>query len=205
MTFWETIERGEYVMISLAVIFILIVVIWSVCGGTLLRERSRYPRLMQRLRDHLGEGDLENARQISQTYPSPGASSLTAGLNKVGQPMSEVREALRETSQIEYQKMERGSGWLRILAVVSPLLGLGGTLVGIIDRLRDLSESGIPADTAAICGAIAPTIVTTVVGLGVGVFALIAYAFLNSTIASSKRILDELNLEFINLLEEPSN
>lgn len=204
MTFWETIERGEYVMFFLAVLFVLTVVIWWVRGAALRKQNKRYAMLMDRIRDHLTEGDLENARQLCAGGDNSGTRLLCAGLARVGKPMQEVRDAMTDVSRIEYSRMEEGTIWLRLLAVVAPLSGLGGTLVGIIDRLRDLGEAGAAVDTAMVSAAIAPTIVTTVAGLGVGIFALVAYACLGSRIATSRRKLDQLGIEFTNLLEQPS-
>lgn len=204
MTFWETIQRGEYVMIALAVVFIAVIVIWWVKGARLYRQRKGYGMLMQRIRDHVTEGDLENARQLCKATATPGARVVEAGLARVGKPMSEVRSAMTETSRVEESRMETGVLWLRMIAAAAPLLGLGGTLVGVIDRLRDLAETGYGADIPTLGGAIAPTIVTTVAGLGVGIFSLLAYSCLNSAVATSKRRLEELYLNFTNLLEEPS-
>lgn len=204
MTFWETIERGEYVMFALAVILIIIILIWRISGARLHKGKKSYPLLMQKLRDHITEGDLENSRQLCASGENPGCRMLEAGLGKVGRPMEEVRTAMKGVSDIEKQRMDMGLGWLRILAVISPLLGFGGTLVGTIDRLRDVAEMGIAADISTLSGAIAPTIVTTVAGLGTGIVALIAYACLNSSATSAKRNLDELGVSFTDLLEEPS-
>lgn len=204
MNFWETVERGEYVMIALAVIFIVIICIWWARSARLGKQRKGYATLMQRVRDHVVEGDIENARQLCDITTSPAANVLYAGLGRIGTPMTEVRAAMWDTAEIEKDKMTAGTRWLRALSVISPLLGLGGTLVGVIDRLRDLGLAGFSTDISAVCGAIAPTIVTTVAGLGVGIFSLIALTALESRIDSSKSKLDEVSIEFTNLLNEPS-
>ena len=59
-------------------------------------------------------------------------------------------------------------------------------------------------DTAQVCAALAPTIVTTVAGIGVGIFSLIALTCLEGTIDSARTRLEELGLEFIELLNAPS-
>lgn len=205
MTFWETIERGEYVMFALLVIFIAIIVIWWVRGAGLRREWKGYSPLMHRVRDYVTEGDLDNARQTCESWSTPGSRVVNEGILRIGKPMSEVRAAMMQSAECEKEKMERGVVWLRAFAVISPLLGLGGTLVGVIDRLRDLAESSQPVDTGTLCGGIAPTIVTTVAGLGVGIFALIALTALNSTILGAKRRLDETAREFTDLLEQPAS
>lgn len=205
MTFWETIERGEYVMIALALLLIVIICIWCVRGVRLGRLKRKYAPLMHRVRDHVVEGDIENARQLCDVYLSPGSRVVETGLSHIGNRMADVRDAMRDTAEMEKEKMAAGARWLKAIAVISPLLGLGGTLVGVIDRLRDLGESAGMVDTAVVCGAVAPTIVTTVAGLGVGIFSLIALTCLEGSINKARRNLDELAMELIDLLNEPSN
>ena len=204
MTFWETIQRGEYVMIALAVLFIIDICIWGIRTTKLRKERKGYSGLMHRIRDHVVEGDIENSRQLCKVVSSPGALVIETGLSRIGKPITEVSEAMRDKSLIEKETMDKGIRWTRAIAVISPLLGLGGTLVGIIDRLRDLGEADIPVDLSMLCSSISPTIVTTVAGLGVGVFALISATFLESAADLSKRRLDEIAMEFTDLLNEPS-
>ena len=203
MTFWETVERGEYVMIALAVLFVITIIIWWIRSAKLGRQKKSYPDLMHRVRDHVMEGDVDNARQLCESISSPGAKVVETGLSRIGKPMLELTSSMQEVALVEKENMTPGLRWLRFIAVVSPLLGLGGTLVGVIDRLRDLGELGASVDLAMLCGAIAPTIVTTVAGLGVGIFALVAMTCLDAVIDSSRRSLDELIAEFTALLNEP--
>lgn len=203
MTFWETIERGEYVMFALAAIVVLIVVIWWVRGLSLHKESRYYGFMMQRVRDLVVEGDLENARQVCRDIDSPGSRTIEKGLSYVGRPMSELNMAMHDVMDYEKGRMEKGLRWLRLVAVVSPIIGIGGTLVGVIDRLRDLGDSSVPVDAGMIGGAIAPTIVTTVAGLGVGLLAMLAIACLESNISTARRRLDEISIQFSDLLNEP--
>lgn len=204
MTFWETIERGEYVMFALAVFLILIICIWWARAARLSREKKGYGSLMHRMRDYVTEGDLENARHLCEVSPSAGGRVLSAGVENIGSRMADVKASMREVAELEKGNMGKGVIWLRFFAVISPLTGLCGTLVGMIDRLRDLGDGAVPVDTAAVCSALAPTIVTTVAGLGVGVFSLFALACLESAVTSAKRAIDNLSLEFSNLLQSPA-
>lgn len=204
MTFWETIERGEYVMFALAVIFILTIIIWWVVAARLKRNRKRNHSMMQRVRDHIVEGDVENTIQLCQSYATPGSRVIEAGLSHVGKPIQDVKSALSDQVTIEKENSGASMRWLRMFAVISPLAGLGGTLVGVTDRLRDLGNSGLPVTVADVCGELAPTIVTTIAGLGVGIFALFALTCLETTVGKSRRNLDEIALEFTDLLNEPS-
>lgn len=204
MTVWETICSGEFVMLGLAAIFVAVAVIWLSRVIFLRKQNNTYPGLMQRIRDHVVEGDIENARSQCHSVSSPGARVIDAGLARVGHTMSEVTSAMHQETDIEKNKLRRGQRWLKFFAVVSPLAGLGGTLVGITYRLRDLGLSDTPVDTSMVCAAIAPAVVTTVAGLITGIFSLIAYTSLDASLASSERKIDELSVEFNDLLNEPS-
>lgn len=204
MTFWETVERGEYVMIALAVLFIFSICLWWIRGAKLKKQTKSYSELMLRVRDLVVEGDVDNALQICDSVSTPGARIIESGLRYIGKPMPEVSSVMQERTRIEKETLRKGCRWLRAIAIIAPLLGLGGTLVGVIDRLRDLGESEQMVDLSMLCHSISPTIVTTVSGLGVGIFALIAYTFLEGTIDSSGRQLDELSSDLTGLLNEPS-
>lgn len=204
MTFWETIERGEYVMFALAVLLLISIIIFWVRAVSLNKQRKSYPSLMQRIRDYVVEGDVDNARQMCGVINTAGARVLDAGLGSIGEQMSEVKTSMDGVAAIEKEGMNKGLLWLKAFALISPLLGLGGTLVGITDRLRDIGDSENPVNSNAICLALAPTIVTTVAGLVVGVLIIIVISCLESIIISSKRNLDNLKIEFTDLLNEPS-
>lgn len=204
MTFRDALAGGEYVLIAEAVIFVAVVIIWWARGVKVSKGSKSYGGLMQRLRDNVMEGDIENAIQLCDSVSNPGAYVVGAGVRRIGAPMPEIREAMHEASELEYQKMQKGAGWLRTLAVIAPLAGLGGTLVGIIDKLQDLASQGAAADMARLCGETAPTIITTVAGLGTGIFALIAFACLEGRINKSRTRLQKLAMEFTDLLNEPS-
>ena len=204
MTVWTTIERGEYVMFALAVILIVIVLIWWIRGASLVKERKDNPTLLQRVRDHVVDGDLENARQICSASSTPGGRVLESGIKRIGHPITDVEMALNDHREIEVERFRRGVGWLKTFAIICPLLGFGGTLVGLIDRLRDLGEQGALVDISMVCAQVAPTIVTTVAGLIVGIFSLVALTFLESTVNVSRRRLEELCAQFTDLLNEPS-
>lgn len=204
MTFWETITSAEYVMFESAVLLIITIIIWCVRGVRLSRNNKGNRQLMERVKDLVMEGDIDNARRISMSSKSPGAALIETGLSNMGRPMAEVETAMSQCLEIRKETLSNGIVWLRFIAIAAPLTALGGTLTGIIDRLRDLGESATPVDMNILCAKIAPTIVTTVAGLGVGVLALLAIACLASQIKSNIRNLKELKLEFTNLLNSPS-
>lgn len=203
MTFWDTIERGEYVMIALMVILIAILSIWIAVCRILCRQRRKDRALLHQVRDLIMEGDTESAWQTANSSNTPASRVIAAGISKIGAKNLEIKSEMAQISHLEKKKVDIGTRWLRAFAVISPLLGLAGTLVGIIDRLRVLGQADAPVDTAAICLAISPTIVTTVAGLGVGIFAIVALSCLEGCINKAKIHIEETAHQFLHLLNQP--
>lgn len=204
MNFWETITRGEYVMFALAVLFILVIIIWIVRATKLSSLINKNLSMMHRIRDYVVEGDLDNAIEFCQANPSPGARIICAGLTRVGQNMAEISTVMLTAREAESSNLEKGKRWINAIAIMAPLIGAAGTLAGICDGLIELADAGAFADMALLGQEIAPTIVTTIVGLGVGVFSIFAYYCLEGAIDKTKSSLASLALEFEDLLNEPS-
>ena len=160
--------------------------------------------MLHRLHDYISEGDIESAQGMCSAISSPGALSVRKGLALIGSPMDRIRSEMDEIEKSEGVKMERGVSWLKGLAIMAPLAGAAGTLCGICDRLRDLGNLNTEITLSNICENIAPCIVTTIVGLGVGIFSIVAWISLDGRVIKSKRKLAEVGREFREILNSPS-
>lgn len=204
MNFWETVVSGEYVMFALALFLIITIILWWVKSARLYSWNKKNAGLMARIRDYVMEGDLENALHLSLAIPTPGARIISIGLKYLGSSMSDISQALRKQIDDEQPTLTRGLHWLRCIAIISPLIGAAGTLAGIAHRLADIGLMEEGADLALLSSQIAPTLITTIAGLGVGIVAIVAYICLEGTVEKSKRALIALANEFTDLLNEPS-
>ena len=204
MNFWDTIVRGEYVMIALAVLLIVIIIIWWVRAARLNSLQKKNSALLHRVRDYVVEGDIENAVHLTESLDMPGARVISAGLHRLGHNICDVTSAMDMAMATEDSEITKGNRWLKTLAVISPLLGFGGTLAGICDALERVAANGVLADISMLSQEVAPCLVTSIAGLGVGVIAIVAYSCLSGLIAKTKDRLHQLSMEFIDLLNEPS-
>lgn len=205
MTFWETLESGEFVMIALAVILIAVIVIWWIKTVSLSHSRIKnLPLLLERIKDYINEGDIDNTIGICLMTSTPGGRVMADGLLKLGAPIEEIEERMQKSAVNKKITLASGMIWLKYIAVASPLIGLGGTLAGICHRLNGIIELDGVADCGIIAEAVAPAIVTTVAGIGVGIVAIVALATLESYIACIGRNIDLAIEQLTKLLSEPS-
>lgn len=123
--------------------------------------------------------DPRRAYRLTQEYPSPAASVIRAMLLKVGRPLSEIETAVSEASQREGLRLYANVRWLHLIAAVAPLLGLFGTVWGMIRAFFDYSNLTAGQNKATfLAQGIYEALVTTLAGLAVAIpAAMLAYYF----------------------------
>ncbi len=112
------------------------------------------------------------------------------------EPLNEREIALQEAMIKEAPAIERYNGLIKLLAAVSPLLGLLGTVIGMIITFQTITLFGT-SDPKLMAGGISTALVTTVLGLSVAIPLLFAHTFI---VAKSRRILDVIEHQSVGLI-----
>jgi biopolymer transport protein ExbB len=142
--------------------------------------------------------DPRSAYRQCQNYPSPAANIIRTMLLKVGRPHSEVERAVAEASEREANRMYANVRWLNLVAAVTPLLGLLGTVWGMIRAFFDTTQLAIGQNKADYLAAgIYVALVTTLGGLAVAIPAAIFAHFFEGRI---QRIIYQIDEMLFNLL-----
>jgi len=146
------------------------------------QSQRRQPQVVGEILARVEKGDVEGAVTIGQTSRDFVASVLTYGL--VHRDKS-VSEALLRAANWELKGFNRGLPILDTIITLAPLLGLLGTVTGMIHSFGLLGgdELGAPA---AITGGIAEALIATAFGLGVAITALIPFNYLNSRLEEAR-------------------
>ena len=140
-----------------------------------------------------GHFDPRKAYRLCQQFPSSAASVLKAVLLKVGRPLSEIEGTATQTSQREADKLYTNVRWLNLSASVSTMLGLIGTIQGMIMAFHQLTilEAGTDR-TQVLAAGIYTALVTTFAGLCVAIPAATISHLFESKIQHFFREIDEL-------------
>jgi biopolymer transport protein ExbB len=114
----------------------------------------------------------------------------------------ELKDIVQEAGQLEVPRLERRLGMLATVVFTAPLLGLLGTVIGLIDCFTDLSLSAQTGYTSMteLAGGIYQALITTAAGLVVAIPSAVAYAFLNSRINSLMHDMERAGIEIVNIL-----
>lgn len=140
---------------------------WTVIRRSRSREGSR--RILELVR----EGKIKEARRIGRSIQDPAARVLGAGLEHWP---ADLMNGLEVQVQQELQSMRRYLGVLETTITLSPLLGIYGTITGIIRAFGFLGQGGIPNPQLVAAG-IAEALITTAAGLTIAILAIPPYNF----------------------------
>jgi len=145
-------------------------------------------------------GDVERALQVCRQRDSAMGRILTVALQNTGVKRSVMKEILEEAGRQEVAKMERFIGVLGLIAAMAPLLGLLGTVVGMIEVFQQISLVGV-GKADALAGGISKALNTTAAGLTVAIPALIAHRFFESRVDRLVIEIEQHALRFVELLK----
>lgn len=143
----------------------------------LSRERLEADTLMNRVNAAVRNRDLEMALAACDRHGGPVARVLRAALMRLPYGRSAVEAAFQEASLEEEQRLTRGLRPLATIAQIAPLLGLLGTVTGMIIAFAEISNRGT-GDPAALADGIGQALVTTAAGLIVAIPVVIGQSFL---------------------------
>ncbi len=165
------------VLLAMAALGIVLERLW-----TLRRAEVMPPRLGEEVRNWAARGQLDPAHIESLRRNSPLGALLAAALDVRNRPRDIIRERLEDTGRHVVFRMERFLSALGTIASAGPLLGLLGTVVGMIQMFLGVLDHGL-GDVNQLAGGIGKALVCTAAGMIVAVPALIFHRFFRSRIA----------------------
>lgn len=112
-------------------------------------------------------------------------------------PSEDIQEGLKEATYQEIPKLERNMNFLSSIITVAPILGLLGTVLGLMDIFNVISGGGL-GDTAALSSGIAEALITTVTGLFISIPFIFCYQYLHHRIDCFSMDLDRASHDIIN-------
>lgn len=145
-----------------------------------LRRSRVLPRHIVEVVESIQPGkDLSVALEVCRRSPGTLSDVMRAGLENADLPWEVMRDAVIDAGRQETPALERNLFWLQTVAQAAPLLGLLGTVFGMIKMFSSLGMSGL-GDPNALSVGISEAMLTTAEGLCIGIPALVAHNVLNS-------------------------
>lgn len=171
-----------YILLGLTSVTALGVIIWR---GWALRWNAIVPPLVVgALADCRDEKDLPTLRHLCEAQPSPLGRLLLLTSNHLDWPKAENASSLETAARHEVVKLERGLVVLEIIVGIAPLLGLVGTIFGMIAVFGDLGQTGLNNmnDASKLAQGISLILRTTLIGLLISIPSLVAWSYFNKKV-----------------------
>lgn len=178
----EIIKAGGWLMVPIIGCSIIALAIVLERLWTLQRHRVLPPELTRQVWEWVSRNELNHKHIQSLQAGSPLGQILSAGLANRDRDRQIMKESIEDTGRHVVYELERYLSLLGTIAAISPLLGLLGTVTGMVRIFAAISTTDAVGNPAALAGGISEALLTTVGGLLVAIPALVAYRFLRDRV-----------------------
>lgn len=178
---WQTVMAGGWIMLPILLCSALALTIGIERIWALRRALVIPPALVSRIPELARAGELTPTQLQALRDNSPLGRVLAAALANRNDAWALKREHIEEAGRHVVHDMERYLNTLGTIAAITPLLGLLGTVIGMIKVFAAITASGV-GDPQALSGGISEALLTTAAGLSVAIPALILYRYLRGHI-----------------------
>ncbi|MGH7198566.1 MAG: MotA/TolQ/ExbB proton channel family protein [Candidatus Omnitrophota bacterium] len=202
---WELMQKGGPIMwpILLCSIFAFGIVIERLIQ--LRREQIDTKAFMEQISKSLKRNRVMEALEHCERTPGPVANILKAGILKYDRPRQDIREAIEDASIHEVPRLEKNLPVLATVAHISPLLGLLGTVTGMVAAFQVIQSKASavnPVNPGDLAGGIWEALLTTVFGLCVAIPTYVAYNYLVSRVDGFVLEMERSATDLLNMLGE---
>lgn len=195
----EVLRSGGPLMIPLALCSVLALAVIVERAWNLRHDRILPPQEIEHLRNLIDRGEFIRAEEYASSRRSALNNLLVPALENRRQSRELIREVVRDAGRQEVPELERYLGVLGTVASISPLLGLLGTVLGMIQVFSVISMQGV-GQADALAGGISQAMITTATGLAIAIPALAAYNYFVSKAEGLVLEIERLVLEMIKLI-----
>lgn len=164
-------------------------------GVNIRADKMCAPELIDEVEALLEEDEFQEALELCESEPNFVTRCLAAGLPRMNEGYAKVKEAMENAAGIEAVKLQQKVGWMLFLSNLAPMLGLFGTVQGMITAFQVIVEKGARVTPADLAGGISAALVTTFLGLLVAMPAITAYQYFRNKAT-------RVSIHFAEVLEE---
>ena len=207
-SFWNIMFHGN-IFANIVMITVLVLGIFSLY---LFLERLFYinrqikatdMNLIHNLNDLLQDGKVQQAKDYCERLNTPEARIIEKGIARVGRPVSDIVSAMESQGQIEISKLEKNLNLLAAVPSIAPMLGLLGTVIGIIMAFFNMANMEGSFSPKTLSEGIYTALGQTATGLAVAIPANFFYNLLLTRIDKFVLTVQQLSTDFLDIINKP--
>lgn len=194
---WVIESLGYTYMIIFLVLSVTLVSLFVMNMLAARRETLCPQELIESFEEKLNQKQFQEAYDMARTDESVLGQVLSAGLAKISRGYNKAIEGMQEVGEEESMKLEHRLSYMALIGNLSPMIGLFGTVQGMIASFRVIATSPTTPKPSELAEGISTALFTTLVGLAVAIPAIAAYNILRNRVA---RLLLEVGVQSENLM-----
>jgi len=139
--------------------------------------------LVEDFEEMLDNKQYQDAYELAKEHESVLGSVLSAGLSKLSAGYPQAIEAMQEIGEEENMKLEHRLSYMALIGTISPMVGLFGTVHGMISAFQVIATGGSTPEASELAGGISTALFTTLLGLAIAIPAIAVYNILKNRVA----------------------
>lgn len=200
----EIIQKGGWFMAPIGVCLLLTITVAIERIVNLRAGRYLSENILDRVRSLLGMGDFTGALQACRTENLMFNRLMETAIVYRDLAAVDLRQLLEDQSKQESDVLERFLGVLRTVGTIAPLLGLLGTVAGMIKVFQTLTQVGL-SETSHLSGGIAEALITTAAGMCVAIPAIVMHNYFEHRASSMMLRMEKRIIELVLLLRSKAH
>src|ERR671914_580785 len=198
---FEIVKAGGIMMGPIILASVIAAAIFLERLWTLQAKRVLPAELTDKVWRWVEQRQIQEKHIFALQQTSPPGKILAAGLANRHRDRSIIKESIEDTGRHVVHELDRFIGTLGTIASLSPLMGLLGTVLGMIRTLNAITTEGI-GTPAALAGGIAEALITTAAGLTVAIPALIGYKYLRGRVEALVVQMEKEAIKLVQAMDE---
>lgn len=168
-----------------------------------IKKSSKTPAgLLNQVKSLVSEGKIDQAKMLCSQNETPIAKMLEKGVSRIGSPLKNIEVSIENVGKVEIYRLEKNLSLLATISGAAPMIGFLGTVTGMIQAFIAIAQEEGSVSPKLLSEGIYEAMITTAVGLSVGIIAYLGYNYLVTQVQKVIHKMEYTSVEFIDLLQE---
>ncbi len=203
ISLFHLLKEGGVLMIPLLLCSLIMVYVFVERLMVIRKAGAVDDKFMTNIREQIVKQNIEGARATCKMSDTPVSRVIDKGLNQINRPYDFIEKSMENTGKLEVYKLERNLSILSTIAGIAPIFGFLGTIAGMIILFFNVQHQGFSLN--AIAAGIYTKMVTSAVGLIIGLLAYVGNAYLNAQINKNVNRMEAASVEFLDIIMETTH
>jgi len=203
ISYSDLLMKGGWIMVPLFLLSVISVYIFGERYFYFRSQKKVEPAFFDKIKELVKGGKVDLALALCASTNSSESRILAKGIQNLGKPLRDIREEMESEGKLEVYKYEGNMYFLGVIAGVAPMMGFIGTISGVIKIFYNISLAD-NISISLISGGLYEKLITSGVGLAIGIVAYMAYHYLNHKVNKLVQKWEHQCVRFIDLINNSS-